>query len=168
MSGGSFKKRAEKLLEMGLIGFSVGKVFKQKANYYFLTDYGQKTFESKFQRQIEEVESDKETLKDFVINFFTLKGCRVLDNKDNQVFFDKDGKRIVVNIELNNGNIDMENLTKQEELYFLCANDIIKNSVVQQIAKHTFEKKLSNLIHMADIKELEKGNEFKRIEFNPE
>jgi len=167
MSGSSFKKRAEKLLEMGLIGFSVGKVFRQKGNYYFLTDYGQKTFESKFQKKMEEVEADIESLKNFVMNHFTLKGCRVVKQTDNQVFFDKDGKKIVVNVKLNDENIDIEELTKEGNLYFLCANDIIKNSVVQQTAKHSFEKKLPNLVHLANIKELEKGNEFKKIEFKP-
>ncbi len=48
MSGNAFKKRAEKLMSMGLIAFSVGKVFRQKANYYFLTEKGEEVFNSKF------------------------------------------------------------------------------------------------------------------------
>ena len=74
MSGNAFKKRAEKLMRMGLIGFSVGKVFRQKANYYFLTDKGQEVFNSKFgvvsKFNKEEVEARIETsIKTGNLNF---------------------------------------------------------------------------------------------------
>ncbi len=63
MSGSSFKKRAQKLMELGLIGYNVGKVFRQKANYYFLTEKGEEAFNSKFGQDVKKNEFNREQIE---------------------------------------------------------------------------------------------------------
>jgi len=170
MSGNAFKKHADKLLQMGLIGFSVGKVYRQKAMYYFLTDEGKKLFESKFKKQVETDVIDIPRLKNFLINYFTLKAYRPTEDRPEQVVFMKDGRKLIASIEseLKKEKLldKLENTVKEGELYLACVNERIKNFVVQQTAKYCFEKKLSNLvIFVTTIKEMEEGKDFKRIEF---
>jgi DNA-binding MarR family transcriptional regulator len=170
MSGNAFKKHADELLKMGLIGFSVGKVYRQKAMYYFLTNEGEKMFESKFQRQVENDIIDITRLKNFLVNYFTLKTCRWVEERAEQVVFDRSGRKLIASVEFElnkeklNGKI--ENLIKEGDLYLACNNEKIKNFVIQQTAKYCLEKKSSNLVvFVATIREMEEGKDFKRIEF---
>jgi len=170
ISGNSFKKHADKLMKMGLINFRVGKVYRQKAIYYFLTDEGEKIFESNFQRPIETVRFDIQTIKNFIINYFTLKSYRLTEDKPENIIFEKDGKKIIVNIEfeLNKEKFKnkIENLVKNGHTYFVCVNEKIKNFIVQESSKYCFKKNISTLIiYVTTIKEMEEGKGFKKIEF---
>jgi len=170
ISGNSFKKHADKLMKMSLINFRVGKVYRQKAIYYFLTDGGEKIFESNFQRPIETVKFDIQTIKNFIINYFTLKTYRLTEDKPENIIFEKDGKRIIVNIEfeLNKEKFrnKIENLVKNGHTYFVCVNEKIKNFIVRESSKYCFKKNISTLIvYVTTIKEMEEGKDFKKIEF---
>jgi DNA helicase HerA-like ATPase/DNA-binding MarR family transcriptional regulator len=170
ISGQSFKKRAERLSEMGLIDSVTGKVYRQKAIYYFLTAQGEKLFESKFQRQVEKPEINIEDVMNFLISHFGLKGWRPLDKKTDQITLEKEGSKICVNVEteFNKEKVDGEinKLVKEGNLHFVCFSERIKNFVIQRAAKYCFDQKLGNVtIFVATINELKEGKDFKRIEF---
>jgi DNA helicase HerA-like ATPase/DNA-binding MarR family transcriptional regulator len=169
ISGNSFKKRADELIQMGLMRFGIGKVYRQKANYYFLTDEGEKMFESKFERIIEKMDIDLKQIKNFLMNHFTLNHWIVSEENADQVVFQKEGNKLFATIEteLNSEKIknDIENLSKQGYVYFVCSSDNIKNHTIQQAAKYSFNRKINLVIYVATINELKERNEFKRIEF---
>jgi DNA helicase HerA-like ATPase/DNA-binding MarR family transcriptional regulator len=170
ISGNSFKKRAENLCSMGLIASVIGKVYRQRAIYYFLTAEGEKIFESKFQRQIENIGISTEDVMNFLISHFGLKGCRISEKNVEQITFEKEGSKICVNIEndLNKEKVDdqINRLFKDGNLHFVCLSEKIKNFVIQRAAKYCFDHKLGDVtVFVAGLNELREGNDFKRIEF---
>jgi len=48
MSGNAFKNKAEMLQDIGVVDMKAGKIRKNRLNYYFLTELGQKVFETRF------------------------------------------------------------------------------------------------------------------------
>jgi len=170
ISGNSFKKRAEVLFNANLVNFAIGKVFKQKAIYYFLTAEGENMFLSRFQRKPEWIETRLEDVVNFLISHFMLKTWRILDKNDDQIIFEKEGNKIFVEIEseFNNEKLDekIDRLVKENNTNFACLSEQIKNFVIQRAAKYFFDKKLSNLVlFVATIDELKQGKDFKRIAF---
>ncbi|MDI6826260.1 MAG: DUF87 domain-containing protein [Candidatus Aenigmarchaeota archaeon] len=169
ISGSSFKKRVEKLIELGLIDYNIGKVYRQKAIFYFLTDKGEKIFESKFKKVDESVELDVDQIKSFLINYFTLKRWRFVEDNSFQLIFENEGNKLFANIEveLNNERIkkELENLAGKLDLYFVCGSERIKNHIIQQAAKYSLVHRINFLIFVADVNDLKDGKDFKRIEF---
>jgi DNA helicase HerA-like ATPase/DNA-binding MarR family transcriptional regulator len=170
ISGNSFKKRAENLSNMKLIASVIGKVYRQRAIYYFLTDEGEKVFEDKFQRQIEEIGINVEDVMNFLISYFGLKGYRIVEKKTDQIIFEKENNKICVNVnnEYNKEKVDDEinRLVKEGNLHFACLSEKMKNFVIQRTAKYCFDNKLGSVIlFIATLDELKNGNDFKRIDF---
>ncbi len=170
ISGRSFKKRAEKLVELGLINSVIGKVYRQKAIYYFLTAEGEKLFESKFQRQIEVPGMNIEDVMNFLISHLGLKGWRTVEKKTDQIILEKEGNKICVNVEneFNKEEVDNEinRLVREGNLHFVCLSERIKNFVVQRAAKYCFDHKLGNVtVFVVTVDELKQGKDFKKIEF---
>jgi DNA-binding MarR family transcriptional regulator len=169
MSGSAFKKRADMLKDAGLIGSSIGNVYRQRAIYYFLTDEGEKQFNSKFQRKIDALEFDANKMKDFLMNYFTLKGFMVMENKPEQINFSRGIMKISVNLETEINEEKLKEKLKhctEEESYFACANEQIKNFVIQQAAKCCSIHSLNRLpVLVGSINELNEGKDFKKIEF---
>ncbi len=168
MSGSTFKKRADKLIEFGLLGFSTGKVYRQKAIYYFLTDGGEKQFYSKFRRNFDSVEFDIKRMKEFLINYFTLKGFIMMEDGSEQLKFSRGITNMSVYLKTEMDERLKEKLKQctEEESYFACANEQIKNFVIQQAAKCCSTNRLNSLLVLVEtVKELNEGRDFKRIEF---
>ena len=170
ISGNSFKRRAEKLSNMGLIASVTGKVYRQRAIYYFLTAQGEKVFGSKFQRLVEKPGINIEDVMNFLISHFGLEGWRPLDKKTDQITLEKEGSKICVNVEneFNKEKVDDEinKLVREGNLHFVCLSEKIKNFVIQRAAKYCFDHKLGNVtIFVASVDELKQGKDFKRIEF---
>jgi len=173
ISGNSFKKRAERLSDMGLIASVIGKVYRQKAIYYFLTAEGEKLFESKFQRLVEKPGINVEDVMNFLISHFGLKGWRTADRKTDQVILEKEASKICVNVEneFNKEKVDdkINRLVREGNLHFVCLSEVIKNFIIQRSAKYCFDQKLGNVtIFAATVDELKEGKDFKKIEFRSE
>jgi DNA-binding MarR family transcriptional regulator len=169
ISGNSFKKRAEKLIELGLINYNIGKVYRQKAIFYFLTDEGEKIFASKFKKTVESVDLDLEQTRNFLINQFTLKHWTFIGENPGQLIFQNQENRLFVNIEneIDNERIKkiLENLAGKSDLYFVCSSEKIKNNIIQQAAKYSLAHKIYLPVFIASINDLKDGKDFKRIEF---
>jgi DNA helicase HerA-like ATPase/DNA-binding MarR family transcriptional regulator len=171
ISGSSFKKRAEKLIKLGLIGFCVGKVYKQKANYYFLTEKGERTFESKFERRFEEMEIDVEEAKNFLMDRFILEGWKLTEDRPHQLVFEKKGKKIFINLAFRTSIEEIERTiekSEKNESYFVCTSERIKNLITQRVARHSQDHKIGIILFITTIRELKEGNDFRRIEFIPD
>jgi DNA helicase HerA-like ATPase/DNA-binding MarR family transcriptional regulator len=169
ISGNSFKKRAEKLVQIGLINYNIGKVYRQNAIFYFLTDEGKKFFESKFERHFENIDLDKNQINNFLINYFTLKRWRFVEENSGQVIFDNQGNKLFVNVEVGMDEEriknKLENLIGKSDLYFVCSSERIKNNVIQQSAKYSHDHKTSLTIFVASINDLKNSKYFRRIDF---
>jgi len=169
ISGNSFKKRAEKLIELGLINYNIGKVYRQKAIFYFLTDEGEKIFASKFKKTVESVDLDLEQIRNFLINQFTLKHWMFIGENPDQLIFQNQENRLFVNIEneIDNERIKkiLENLAGKSDLYFVCGTERIKNNIIQQAAKYSLARKINLPIFVASINDLKDSKDFRRIEF---
>ena len=170
ISGQSFKKRAERLSDMGLIASVTGKVYRQRAIYYFLTTEGEKLFESKFQRVVKKPEINVEDVLNFLISHFGLKGWGTFEKKTDQVILEKERNkiRVVVENEFNKERVDDEinRLVRGGNLHFVCLSDGIKNFVVQRAAKYCYDHKLGDVtVFVAIVDELKRGKDPKRIEF---
>jgi len=169
ISGNSFKKRAEKLIQLGLIDYNIGKVYRQKAIFYFLTDEGKKMFESKFEKAVENVDLDVNQVKNFLINYFALKRWRFVEENSNQVIFDNGGNKLFANVEVGMDDErikkNLENLAGKSDLYFVCSSEKIKNYIIQQAAKYSLAHKINLPIFVASINDLKDSKDFRRIEF---
>jgi DNA helicase HerA-like ATPase/DNA-binding MarR family transcriptional regulator len=169
ISGNSFKKRAERLIESGLIKYTIGNVYRQKAIFYFLTDEGEKIFESKFNKIIESVNLDTEQIKNFLINYFTLKHWIFIGENPGQLIFQNQENKLFVNIEneIDNEKINkvLEDLAGKSDLYFVCGNEMIKNHTIQQAAKYSLVRKINLPIFVVSINDLKGSKDFRRIEF---
>jgi DNA helicase HerA-like ATPase/DNA-binding MarR family transcriptional regulator len=169
ISGNSFKKHADELIELGLIDYNIGKVYRQKAIFYFLTDEGRGIFESKFDEVIEKVDLDLFQIKNFLINHFSLKGWKFVEEVSNQVIFDNQGNKLFANVllEIDDEKIknDFENLTEKSNLYFVCGSEKIKNYIIQQTAKHSLFNKIDLTIFVSSINDLKDNKDFRKIEF---
>lgn len=169
ISGNSFKKRAERLIELGLINYNIGKVYRQNAMFYFLTDEGKKFFESKFEKVDGKVDFDLFQIKNFLINHFTMRHWRFVEEVSSKVVFESGENKLFANVELelNDEKIknELENLTEKSSLYFVCGSERIENHVIQKAAKHSHNHKTNLTIFVASIKDLRDSKDFRRIEF---
>ena len=161
MSGSSFKKRAENLLNSGLIGFSIGKVYKQKAKFYFLTKRGEEIFEENFKKPEEKVEIDLNEVMNFLMNYFMLKGFRPVETNQDRIILERGERKFKVKIV--SESKDTEDF--QDYDFFICLSNTLRNSLTQRIAKYCFENKLSKIVRIAGLERLKEGKDFERIEF---
>ena len=168
MSCRVFKEEVEKLLELGLVGYKVAKVYKQKAVYYFLTHEGELVFILKNGKipDSKEISVDENS----VITSLNDRGYKYLESKGKRILFEKDGRRIPFLIEnTNNRNVifdDIKNSITDGEIYIVCATDEIKNCLAQQLAKYSFVHSRINLTgFLITLEELKEGKKFKKIEF---
>jgi DNA helicase HerA-like ATPase/DNA-binding MarR family transcriptional regulator len=170
ISGNSFKKRAENLSSMKLIASVIGKVYRQRAIYYFLTSKGEDIFQSKFQIIPEVIGINVEDVMNFLISYFGLRAWRIQDKKNDQIIFEKEGSKICVNVEneFNKDKVDdkINRLAREGNLHFVCLSEKIKNFVIQRAAKYCFDHKLGNVtVFVVSLDELKEEKDFKRIEF---
>jgi DNA-binding MarR family transcriptional regulator len=170
ISGNSFKKRAENLSDMGLIASVIGKVYRQRAIYYFLTSEGEKLFESKFQKETEKIEINVQDVMNFLTTHFGLKRWRTVETKENGIIFEKGGNKIHVNVEdgMSKEKTDdkISKLVRQGNLYFVCLSERIKNFVIQRAARFCFDNKLGDVtVFVATLDEIKTDKDFKKIEF---
>ena len=161
MSGSTFKKRAQDLIDFGLINFCLAKVYKQKAKFYFLTKKGEKFFKEKFGEFSEEVSIDKDSIVNYLITQLSSQGFKLVKSTEDELVFEKGEKEFIINLIL---NTSLKEIRPGEE-FFICASRKLRNFLVQRVAKYCFENKISKIIHVADLEKLKEGKVFERIEF---
>ena len=163
MSGSTFKKRAQDLIDFGLINFCLAKVYKQKAKFYFLTEKGEKFFKEKFGEFKEEMSVNPESIVNYLITQLSMQGFKPIKTNEDRLVFEKGGKRFTINLVF---SARLKEIEPGEE-FFICASQKLRNYLVQQVARFCFENKLSKVIHVTDLDKLKEkeGKVFERIEF---
>jgi DNA helicase HerA-like ATPase len=167
MSGSTFNKNAEKLLELELVGAKRGKVYKQRSIFFFLTDNGEEIFRSKFGEKKEEVGIDR--MKVFVANALIIKGWLKIKERGNLLEFEKEGKPVIVALENSwdreKIREDLLEMSKKGSCYFIASSEELRNFIAQQSAKYASEnERLSFTVHTSDIGGMKQGK-WKSIEF---
>lgn len=174
MSYKTFNKEVKQLINIGFVASKPAKVYKRTAVYYFLTHAGELAFALKH-GTIKEYKSDTsfEKLKAYTVDALTLKGWDLRSQSERYLSFKVDEKDVIVNIEATTTKEQMYNNVKRcmtsGESYFVCESEQIKNALMQQIAKYSFEHPAMNLVaFVAKLDDLKNGNSFKKIEFGME
>jgi len=160
MSGRTFKKKAENLINIGLIQRQKTKVYKQNSYYYFLTDNGEFAFKMKFGEFIEKDNVNIEGMKKVVLESYASEGFNVVRQEDDRMILEKDGKRIVINLVTESSITDFN-----DGMSFVCSSENVKNRVIQRSAKHAFENDLNLMIYVSTSDELMKNKNLNTLEF---
>jgi hypothetical protein len=129
MSGNAFKNKADLLLDLGVVGMKVGKIRKNKLNYYYLTDLGQKLYATRYGEQVLTTPvKDRE-----IVDVFQLGGWKS-SFKDGIIRIEKNNKSVEIAVQKNNDRDEISVRLKKYS-YFICASDNIRNAVIQEAAK---------------------------------
>ncbi len=159
ISGSVFNRRADKLIDLGLVEMRKAKIRKSRLNYYYLTRLGDDVFATRYGIGEEVIEVSLEK----VLEMFRMAGWS-FEKKEGGIELDINGKK---------ANIIVENTQDRESIhsalgknrYFLCASDQIKNMVVQEAARRAKEGKTLTLF-VSTVNDFEDRGEFERIEFD--
>jgi DNA helicase HerA-like ATPase/DNA-binding MarR family transcriptional regulator len=172
MSCKTFNEIAKRLVELGFLGSRKAKVYKQNAIFYFLTHEGELAL---ILRNNKLPEHEKKELSEGEIKLleklFTLNNYRILSITEEKMRIERDGNEFEVNLvtQALPGKIYEKIKNSKKELYFVCSSEKIKNCVIQQAAKYSFEHKGIDLtLYVASIEELKNGKNWKKVEFIPE
>jgi hypothetical protein len=154
MSGNAFKNKADLLQDIGVVGMAVGKIRKNKLNYYFLTEVGQKLYNARFgENLMTSTVRDKELLETF-----QLAGWKAA-MKEGVITIEKSGKSLSIAIQKTN---DREEITRRlrKYSYFICATETLLNITIQEAAKLG-----KAVLFIATEKEFEREGKFEKIQF---
>jgi hypothetical protein len=168
VSGGIFKKRAEKLMEKGVIGMSSAKIRKNRMNYYYLTELGESIFSSSFAGpkasgtpSIEgsKPKAERMDLKG-ILETLTEDGWKC--SLSESILTIKKGEQ--------NLNIHLKSTLERggfnpKETFFLCSSEAVKNLTLQQAARLSAEFRRGFTIFISTVKEFEEIGELEEVEF---
>jgi DNA-binding MarR family transcriptional regulator len=173
VSGGIFKKRAEKLIEKGVIGMSSAKIRKNRMNYYYLTDLGEEIYEMSFNPGKSRPGKEKMELKPIIETLTedgwkcSLEGSRhgAPSNRDleESTLVIKKGTQ-TLNISLKN-SLDKPQPISPAESFMLCSSQTVKNIILQKAARLSADFRKGFTIFISTVKEFEETGELEEIEF---
>ncbi len=154
MSGNAFKNKVELLHDLDLVGMTVGKIRKNKLNYYYLSELGQKLYNTRFGEEI----TISSVRDNEMVETFRLGGWKA-SLKEGIMNIEKNRKGLDIVIQKNN---DREEISKRlrRYIYFICATDAIRNMVIQEAARAG-----KPTLFIATDKEFEEDGKFERVHF---
>jgi DNA helicase HerA-like ATPase/DNA-binding MarR family transcriptional regulator len=167
MSNRVFKQEIEKLVKQGFIASRQAKVYKQKAVYYFLTHEAELALALKTGRLQEgRVVGDFE---EKILDKLWKMKYDVVEKLEGKVVVTRDKKEMVINFALTSNSGKLFELLKENmdnEIYFACGSQKIKNSLLQQAAKYSFTHPSDSFsVLVTDLDDFEKGGKFEKAEF---
>ena len=136
LSGTAFKEKISSLLRNGIIGVREVRIDKTKANYYFLTETGEKIFSEKFslKAKIFDIEGKAKDI-------FGAMGWKY-SHEGNIFRIDMEGKSINLALLQKLDRKEIESCVNGET-YYICASPEIRNMLLQSAAKLLDAKKIS-------------------------
>jgi len=159
MSGATFKKKAERLLYLGLVDSKDAKMKKNRLTYYFLTNLGEHLFEEKFAAEIIKTPMNIES----IVETFNEVGWKS-EAEGNKLFLHNEDKELLIMLE-----DDMDRKRIYEDIkqsnHFICSNDKIRNIVLQQSAKYAKTAGKKVVVFIATLKKFEDKGTFDKVEF---
>ncbi len=158
MSGSTFITKVNKLREQGLVNVVNAKIKKNKMCFYFLTKEGEELFQGIYGGQVRSIDMDMGK----VSGMLSQAGWDV--QKDNGMMtISKDGKSVSF--------IVMDALDREkieggivERGRYLCADETIKNTVLQMAARVAKENGPVT-VAVTTLKNLEETGKFEKVEF---
>ncbi len=164
MSGSAFKNKVKKLIDLGAVGMSAGKIKKNRLKYYFLTDMGLAAFEKKFGKMERPERKIDSGLMGEMMELFKTAGWKPARSGDLITLEGEDKKLDIVLAEGFDRDRMLEHLERGRK-HFLCSGPGTENFVIQQAARQCYETGKSLEIFVSTVKEfLEKGS-FEKVEF---
>lgn len=162
MSGSTFKKNAERLIEEGYLGFRNAKVFRQTSIFYFLTNKGAAAFSRTFGMPREEINADEFAKAAELL--FKKEGWEI-DRSKNVWALSRKGRQIKAIPASSLERAMLEGYVSNEDAYFIAANERIKNALIQMAAKRAAEGEKSFVFSVETLEALSKGEKFRKLEF---
>lgn len=167
MSGTTFNENAAILKEKGLISSRDVKVGKQTATYYYLSNAGNDACKDKF--TVKAVAGISKHAIENLDQIFSLSGWKKLPSDEEDVLmYEKDGKRVIMAKLYSTDTASIENKLKSCR-YFLCADDTVKNRLLQEAAHFsatTHESDEGFVVFVSTEDEFEKRGTFEKVVFS--
>ena len=168
VSGGIFKKRAEKLMQKGVIGMSSAKIRKNRMNYYYLTELGERIFQNAFAGQKASGTPSIEGWKPGTENMELKSILETLTEdkwscslSDSTLTIKKGEQNLNIHLKSSLGR----NEFNPKETFFLCSSQAVKNLMLQKAARLSAEFRKGFTIFISTVKEFEETGELEEIEF---
>lgn len=154
MSGNAFKNKAELLQDLGVVGMKAGKIRKNKLNYYFLTELGQKIYTTRFGESIlTSPIKDKD-----ILETFKLAGWKA--SLDAGILtIEKNKKALGIVIQKTNDRQDIAARLRRYS-YFICGTEAIRTMVLQEAAKAG-----KAVLFITTDKEFDEEGTFEKVQF---
>lgn len=130
LSGSSFKEHIEILVRAGMVGVREVRIEKTKANYYYLTDAGEKIFAEKFPNDAKTAHHGS---GEEVENMFRSIGWNYKRNGD-EFQVEKDEKLLTIKL-LTEFNRDYIARSVSGGVSYICGSSQIRNVLLQHAAK---------------------------------
>ena len=167
VSGGIFKKRAQKLMEKGVIGMSSAKIRKNRMNYYYLTEMGEAIFRDAFRKKSSGTPSiegskpraEKMELKPIIENLTQDKWKCALG--ESTLTIKKGEQNLTIHMKGSLGGSEFS----PAETFLLCSSDGVKNLMLQKAARLSAEFRKGFTIFISTVKEFEETGELEEVEF---
>ncbi|MBI4175735.1 MAG: DUF87 domain-containing protein [Candidatus Aenigmarchaeota archaeon] len=158
ISGKAFVVKIKKLMDLGLVATRPGKVQKNRMNYYFLTDAGFRVFSRYFRPAV----AESDVRLDEIIEMFSSAGWAYKE-KESKFSFSEDGRTIDVPVISSNDRKAISAAVAKTS-YFICANERIKNMVIQEASKLTYTTGKRRAVFVATAKRFGETRKFEIIQ----
>ncbi len=163
MSGSMFNKRIRQLEDLGVVGTVKAKIKRSTLKYIFLTEKGERFFEMKFGNRKEST-SDIDT--DRIVEMFSIAGWRCTRHDDVLICTTKGHPRSRKTLKIYlKKSPEPEGKRIADGRTYLCANERVRNRVIQKAAEFSKKNSENMTIFIATVKEFEEKGGFERIDF---
>lgn len=133
MSGTAFKEKIATLLKSGMLGIHEVRIEKTKANYYFMTDKGEKAWQEKFAKSASHVKDYNNVYE--VRAIFDQLGWKYRQN-GYEFEVEKGEEKVIMRALSKHDRNDIEN-SVASGVYYVCATPEIRNILLQHAAKRS-------------------------------
>jgi len=161
MSGSTFKKIIQKMIDFGLVYKKNIRIYKQNLIYYFLTNKGKELFEKRF-GSIDIKDSFLTQDKEFVENKFISDGWELISKDNNNLLFKKNKRKLNVRFVESNSELVLNiNDILENEIIFVYSKEENKNKIIQRLIEFSLKKKINFQFSVVNIEEAKKEKTFK-------
>jgi len=167
ISGTTFRKRSEELIDREIINRKRVKLQKNCAYFYFLTNQGRMIYESKYGEVInKEDEKSPEELREMIAKDYSSKGWKLALDEGVMIFAKGELRnKVVIRTSLDGYDVGEFLEGDIEDVFFVCSSKLVKRKITQALAKYSYEKELNFAVFVADPNDIENNINMTLIEF---
>jgi len=161
MSGSTFKKIIQKMIDFGLVYKKNIRIYKQNLIYYFLTSKGKELFEKRF-GSIDIKDSFLTQDKDLIEQRFVSEGWELISKDNNNLLFKKNKRKLNVRFVESNSELVLNiNDILENEIIFVYSKEENKNKIIQRLIEFSLKKRINFQFSVVNIEEAKKEKTFK-------